>query len=184
MKKESQYIVAMILVAALAGGVPWYLKWREDSEIKALLSRPPARATRELRGALKSATEVRIHLEVGDITLPETANRPAFVASALGQPALILQGHDLQNLIAALHVERPGDSQWNPDPYRSSLAIPASAFWVTALEFYAGDRWLADVRVGPYGRYRLRWYAPLVHKGDGPLLPASYDYVVKIAGND
>ncbi len=176
MKKDLKFVIATTLIAALAGGVPAYLQWKKEREIQALLSRPPAKATRILRQSLAPCTEVRVHLDAGDTVVPDFSRTPAIVAFQLGKPTFVLRGREMENLIAGLHAERAGASTWRPRPG----PYPGAALFVTTLEFYSGSKWVADVRVGGYG---VRWYTPLKYKGDAPLLPESERYLKQITGS-
>jgi hypothetical protein len=168
MKRDLKFFLAATLIAVLTGFVPIYLHREKERDIQALLSRPPAKATRILRQTLASCTEVRVHRDVGEVAPPEWDRTLATVA--LGKSVMVLQGRAMQDLIAGLHAEHNGISSWHLDegPH------PGAAYNVTALEFYSGTRWLADIRFMPDG---LRWYAPLKYKGDAPLLPESRWYL-------
>jgi hypothetical protein len=173
MKKDLKLLLATTLIAALMGGVPTVLHWRMQQEVQALLSRPPAPATRVLRQALASATEVRIHVQTGDSYTPEYFASRAAVASRLGKPTFIWRGQEMKDLIASLHAERGGQSAWQS--YDNSQPPPNSIEIATALEFFAGDQWIADIRVGE--TYGLRWYSPPVYKADAPLMWESMRYL-------
>lgn len=177
MSKKPQIILATTLIAVLVGGVPLGLKWAKNREalaIQALPSRPPAKATRELRAALASCTEARVHLHIGENSSPELGRTMPSVNDELGKPAFVLRGPEMENLIASLHVEHDGTSIWHSSLGRVAVG---AAFKVTALQFYAGKQWVADVRAHSTN---LRWYTPLKYKGDASILPESQQYLQQV----
>ncbi len=169
MKRYLKLFLAATLIAVLTGFVPIYLHRKKERDIQALLSRPPAKATRILRQALASCTELRIHQDITESDPPELDRIPATVA--LGKPVMVLRGRKMRELIAGLHLESETMSEWQYLPNGNGVG---AAYVIPALEFYSGTRWLADVRFVPGG---LRWYAPLKYKGDAPLLPESRWYL-------
>ena len=141
---------------------------------------PQNKATGELRQAIASCTEVRLYKIIDDYPNPNQERLEKYVLDELKSygPVLVLTGQEMREVINSLHTA-PKDSS---TPWSMATPVPHGGLDpVYPLEFYQGDKWIADIRVSPW---YLRWYTPIKYKGDARILRESWLYIERLVESE
>ncbi len=176
MKREIKTVLAIGLAAILLLLWPVFLEQARFGRERELMNRKPRLATLKFRQKVAGATEIKVFFDVSETDTPFGS------LLAARKPNLVLRGEEAAQLVRALHFEwESGQSLWrvHSGPFAGAI------FPVTALEFSADGKTLADLRVGLYGGHRLqsRWYGKADYIGDSRLLIASRDFLERKFGH-